>query len=106
MPTVSSMTRRIGTLVAGIERKQLEQDAIPIALRWIREGLTRKLALIDGDIHTGRLPEDFAQRCAEIDQDQARRQTPTTRAALALYHQRYQVAGAKEALMARLERRA
>lgn len=95
---LDNLTRRVDSAIAGLEQRRIEQNALPVALEWIRAGLMSKLALLSDQGLTG----DFAARCAEIDQDQARRQSPAIRAALALYSRRYPVAGAREQLMMRL----
>jgi len=98
--SLASLTRRIDAAITAIERQQVDQRATVIAGDWIREGLMRKLALLTDQ----GLPGDLDEQCRKIDQDQARRQTPTIRAALALYKQRYPATGAKEQLLARLKR--
>jgi len=63
---IRALTSRIDRAIAGLERQRIEQDATKIALQWIREGLYRKLALIDGDLQA-RPPDHFRDQCAAID---------------------------------------
>jgi hypothetical protein len=93
------MTRRIDSALTRLERRRIEQNAVPIALAWIREGLMRKFALLSDQ----GLPRDWSAQCAVIDQDQARRQAPAIKAALAFYNQRYHVGDAKEQLLGRFK---
>ncbi len=95
---LDGLNKRVDRLTGQVEGLQLARaghDALAI----VQASLARKFAIINPD---GTFPDDFSEQCEQVDQDQ----TPAERAAVAQFQRLYHCAGAKEALLRRLEQAA
>lgn len=102
--SIDGLSRRIDTMLHKIEQQQatLTPDMEARIHAYIREGLSRKLALLGNDL----LPDEMSEQCEAIDQDITERMTAAERAALEAFKHKYagQLSGAKERLLEQLER--